>query len=88
MGVKYVKYIFFVTVLTVKLLEAVYLGHGHCKTVWKSSHLHMYCNCFSGGLAGLSLMWYRSSSIALYLAAKIFEVRMKEVLPVVSFPRL
>lgn len=52
-------------------------------------HLIFACNAiFSGGLAGLSMMWYRSSSIALYLASKISEVRIKEFLPVVSFLRL
>lgn len=53
-------------------------------------HLIFTCNAifFSGGLAGLSMMWYRSSSIALYLASKISEVRIKEFLPVVSFLRL
>ncbi|XP_020623319.1 transmembrane protein 135-like [Orbicella faveolata] len=35
----------------------------------------------AGGLAGLSMMWYRSSSIALYLASKLSEVRVKEFLP-------
>ena len=32
---------------------------------------------FSGGLAGLSMMFYKSSTIALYLASKMSEVRWK-----------
>ena len=38
----------------------------------------------AGGLAGLSMIWYRSSSIALYLASKISEVRMKKKLNLVA----
>ena len=36
------------------------------------------CSIFyiSGGMAGLSMIFYRSSTIALYLASKMFEVKI------------
>ena len=42
----------------------------------------------AGGLAGLSMTLYRSSSIALYLASKLSEVRIKTVFKLNYFLRL
>ena len=77
-----------------RLMESYLLGVSK-ECVFYSSFLyaqHLIFACTAifvpGGLAGLSMIWYRSSSIALYLASKISEVRMKEFLPLVFLPRL